>query len=66
MGRGAVNLKAHTVSELRCCLLYGLYLGLLGFPATLSLCLLLEMCCNNNNENKGKDTGGKTVNHQDF
>lgn len=32
-------------SELRCCLLYGLYLGLLGFPATLSLCLLLEMCC---------------------
>lgn len=33
------------MTELRCCLLYGLYLGLLGFPATLSLCLLLEMCC---------------------
>lgn len=31
--------------ELRCCLLYGLYLGLVGLPATLSLCRLLEMCC---------------------
>lgn len=37
-----------TVTELRGCLMYGLYLGLLGFPATLSLCLLLEMCCNDN------------------
>lgn len=36
---------AISVSEPRCCLLYGLYLGLLGFPATRSLCLLLEMCC---------------------
>ena len=39
-----------TVSVLRCCLLYGLYLGLLGFPATLSLCLLLEICCNDNSQ----------------
>lgn len=26
-------------------LLYGLYFGLAGFPAALSLCLLLLMCC---------------------
>lgn len=51
---GKADLKVHTFSELRCCLLYGLYLGLLGFPATLSLCLLLEMCCNNSKQtNKG-------------
>lgn len=45
---GETLLGIFTVTELRCCLLYGLYLGLLGFPATLSLCLLLEICCNDN------------------
>lgn len=36
---------AAKILGLRCSLLYGLYLGFMGFPATLSLCLLLEMCC---------------------
>lgn len=52
--------KLLTLSELRCCLLYGLYLGLLGFPATLSLCLLLEMCCNSNGKQTGEDDKSPT------